>query len=94
MAIKVHDLVIPTLITPNMDGKNDYFILRGLDTLGKTELTIFDRRGVRVYINKNYNNEWDGIDYNKNPLLDDTYFFVLKTENGKSLSGFIVIRRK
>ncbi len=93
MAIKVHDLVIPTLITPDMDGKNDYFILRGLNTLGKTELTIFDRRGMRVYINKNYNNEWNGIDYNKNPLLEDTYFFVLKTENGKSLSGFIVIRR-
>jgi gliding motility-associated-like protein len=94
MAIIVHDLVIPTLITPDMDGKNDYFILRGLETLGKTELTIFDRRGARVYVNKNYNNDWDGIDYNGKPLTDDTYFFVLKSETGKSLSGYVVIRRK
>ena len=93
VAIKVHDFVIPTLITPDMNGKNDYFILGGLETLGKTELTIFDRRGAKVYINKNYKNEWNGTDYRGNPLPDDTYFFVLKTESGKSISGYIVVRR-
>ena len=93
ITIIVNDLVIPTLITPNMDGKNDYFVLRGLSTLGKTELVIFDRRGARVYKNLDYDNKWDGVDYNNNPLADDTYFFVLKTENGKSISGYIVIRR-
>jgi gliding motility-associated-like protein len=91
--IIVKDLVIPTLITPNMDGRNDYFVLRGLITLGKTELIIFDRRGAQVYKNTNYDNSWNGVDYNGNPLPDDTYFFVLKTENGKSISGYIVIRR-
>jgi gliding motility-associated-like protein len=93
VAIEVHDLVIPTLITPDMNGKNDYFIIKGKETLGKIELIIFDRRGVKVYENKNYDNNWNGVDYNGNPLPDDTYFFVLKSENGKSLSGYIVIRR-
>jgi gliding motility-associated-like protein len=91
--IVVNNLLIPTLITPNMDGKNDYFVLRGLATLGKTELVIFDRRGAQVYSNLNYDNSWDGVDYNKNPLPDDTYFYILKSENGKSISGYIVIRR-
>jgi gliding motility-associated-like protein len=91
--IVVENLVIPTLITPNMDGKNDYFVLRGLATLGKTELIIFDRRGAMVYKNMNYDNLWNGVDYNKNPLPDDTYFYVIKTSNGKSISGYIVIRR-
>jgi len=91
--IVVHNLVVPTLITPNMDGRNDYFVLKGLETLGKTELVIFDRRGAQVYKNLNYNNSWNGVDYNKNPLPDDTYFFILKSENGKSISGYIVIRR-
>ncbi|MGA2408658.1 MAG: gliding motility-associated C-terminal domain-containing protein, partial [Bacteroidales bacterium] len=68
--ITVNDFVIPTLITPNMDGKNDYFVIRGLATLGKTELMIFDRRGAEVYKNMNYDNS-----------------------NGKSISGYIVIRR-
>jgi gliding motility-associated-like protein len=91
--IVVHNLVVPTLITPNLDGRNDYFVIRGLESLGKTELVIFDRRGVQVYKNLNYDNSWNGVDYNKNPLPDDTYFFVLKSANGKSISGYIVIRR-
>jgi gliding motility-associated-like protein len=93
VTILVRDFVVPTLITPNLDGNNDYFVLRGLSTLGKTELAIFDRRGARVYQNSDYDNNWDGVDYNNNPLPDDTYFYVLKTKNGKSMSGYIVIRR-
>ena len=91
--IKVNNFVIPTLITPNMDGRNDFFVIRGLETVGKTELVIFDRRGAQVYKNMNYDNSWYGLDYNKNPLPDDTYFYVLKIGNGKSYSGYIVIRR-
>jgi gliding motility-associated-like protein len=92
--IVVNGFIIPTLITPNGDGRNDYFVLRGLTTtLGKTELIIFDRRGAQVYKNLNYDNSWNGLDYNKNPLPDDTYFYVIKSANGKSISGYIVIRR-
>jgi gliding motility-associated-like protein len=91
--IIVHDLTIPTLITPNMDGKNDFFVLRGLENLGKTELEIFNREGVKVWKNEGYDNLWNGVDNNGNPLPDDTYFYVLKTVRGKSLSGYIVIRR-
>jgi gliding motility-associated-like protein len=95
LIITVRDFVSPTstLITPNNDGKNDYLILKGIETLGKTELIIFDRRGAQVYKSLDYNNDWDGIDYNGNPIPDDTYFYVLKSENGKSISGFFVIRR-
>jgi gliding motility-associated-like protein len=67
--------------------------LRGLIQLGKTELVIFDRRGAEVYRNRDYDNLWDGVDYNKKPLPDDTYFYVIKSENGKSISGYVVIRR-
>lgn len=90
--IIVGKLVIPTLITPNMDGRNDFFVIKGLSTLGKTELVVFDRRGAQVFKNTDYDNSWDGVDYNKNPLPDDTYFYVLKPINGKSISGYIVIR--
>jgi gliding motility-associated-like protein len=93
VTITVRDLIIPTLITPNMDGKNDYFVLKGKETLGKTELIVFDRRGLQVYKDYNYNNDWNGVDYNDNPLPDDTYFYTIRTQNGKSISGYIVIRR-
>jgi gliding motility-associated-like protein len=91
--IVVNDLILPTLITPNMDGRNDFFVINGLAVLGKTELTIFDRRGVMVYKNPDYDNKWDGVDYNNNPLTEDTYFYIFKSLNGKSGRGYIVIRR-
>ena len=91
--IIVKNILIPTLITPNWDGRNDNFVIMGLSSLGKTELIIFDRRGAEVYKNADYDNSWNGVDYNKHPLPDDTYFYVLKSEKGKSISGYIVIRR-
>ena len=93
VVISVQNITLPTLITPNMDGRNDYFVVRGLTNLGKTRLVVFDRRGAEVYKNMDYDNSWNGIDYNKKDLPDDTYFYILKGENGKSISGYIVIRR-
>ena len=93
VTILVNDLLIPSLITPNGDDYNQYFKLQGMETLGTTDLTIFDRRGAQVYKNTNYDNSWYGQDFKGNELPDDTYFYVIKSQNGKSLSGFIVIRR-
>ena len=91
--ILVHGLAYQTLITPNMDGKNDYFILKGSDTEGRLKLVIFDRRGALVYKNGNYDNSWNGVDYNGKILPDDTYYYILKTESGTTEKGYIVVRR-
>ena len=97
MVVKVNNLTISTLITPNEDSRNDFFELRGIETLGRTELTIFDRRGQKVYENDDYSNEqgnrWEGLDYNSNPLPEDTYFYVIRAANGVSISGYVVVRR-
>lgn len=93
LMITVNDIVIPSLITPDMNGMNDYFVLEGIGVLGKVELTVFDRRGVLVFENQSYDNLWHGTDYNGKPLPDDTYFYVIKAENGLSLSGYLYIRR-
>jgi gliding motility-associated-like protein len=92
VTITVLDLTVPTLITPNNDGNNDFLIIRGIELQEKTELTIFNRRGTMVFENKNYDNQWNGVDYNGNPLPDDTYFFVIRTDRN-SRTGYIVIRR-
>jgi gliding motility-associated-like protein len=93
VTINVRDRVLQTLITPNMDGKNDYLILKGTDVSGKIELVIFDRRGAEVYKNNNYDNSWNGVDFNGRPLADDTYFYLAKTENSAPIKGYIVVRR-
>ncbi len=91
--IQVNDLLIPTLITPNLDGRNDFFVIGGLETIGATSLMIFNRWGAQVFHSDVYDNTWDGVDDQGDPLSDDTYFYVLKPGNGKSRSGYIVIRR-
>ncbi len=93
LSITVNDLLIPTLIIPDMDGRNDYFILEGIESLGRTEIVIFDRRGMIVYNNVDYDNSWYGLDNTGSPLPEDTYFYVLRSETGFSKSGFIVVKR-
>ncbi len=93
VTITVGDLLIPTLITPNGDSKNEYFVIQGIETSIQTELTVFDRRGTQVFQDSNYDNKWNGVDYNNKPLINDTYFFVLKLLNGRSYRGYIVIRK-
>jgi gliding motility-associated-like protein len=90
--ILIRDVLVPTLITPNMDGKNDYLIIKGYENIGMIDLTIFDRRGVQVYRKINYDNSFNGVDYNGKLLPEDTYFYILKSGNGISASGYIVIR--
>ena len=91
--LTVGDIIVPTLITPNGDSQNEYFVILGLETLGKTELVIFDRRGALVFKNTDYDNKWNGVDYNENPLPDDTYFFILNSAKGRVVKSYIVIRR-
>lgn len=93
LSIIVRDLVVPTLITPNEDGRNDYLFLRGIESFQNNELYIFDRRGALVYKTTEYRNDWNGIDYNGDPVTEGTYFYVLKSGNGRQKSGYIVIRR-
>jgi gliding motility-associated-like protein len=93
MSVTVHSHVVPTLITPNMDGKNDYLVIKGFKATEKIELIVFDRRGIQVFRNDNYDNKWNGIDLYGKPLENDTYFYVLKSNNAVSMSGYVLIKQ-
>jgi gliding motility-associated-like protein/uncharacterized repeat protein (TIGR01451 family) len=70
---QVNPLIIPNVFTPNGDGKNDTFVIPGLDTYAENEIVIINRWGNDVYEKKNYKNDWTG-----NGLVEGTYFYVLK----------------
>ncbi|WP_461638077.1 gliding motility-associated C-terminal domain-containing protein [Labilibaculum euxinus] len=91
--LTVGKLFIPTVITPNGDGKNEFFLIRGSENLENIELTIFNRNGVEIYSDSNYKNDWNGLDRNGNELVTDTYFYVLQLETKKVFRGCIVIKR-
>ncbi|TAH24884.1 MAG: gliding motility-associated C-terminal domain-containing protein [Cytophagales bacterium] len=50
---------IPNLFTPNGDGINDVFQVRGIYK-GEWSLEVYNRWGDRVYLNSRYANDWNG----------------------------------
>lgn len=86
--------IVPTnIITPNGDGKNDNWIVPGLDQYPNNSVKVFDRAARLVYSKNNYNNEWDGT-YKGSPLNEDTYYYLIDLGNGSpKLKGFITIIR-
>jgi gliding motility-associated-like protein len=89
--INVHDLFVPSVITPNGDGKNDYFKIS--EFTGNVDLIIINRWGNEEYTKVNYLNDWDGRNNKGAELPADTYFYILKFENGKIKKGSVLIKR-
>ncbi len=89
--ISIKDLFVPSIITPNNDGKNDYFEI--IPSYPGTELIIFNRWGNKEYANSDYQNNWDGRNNKGIKLPGDTYFYVVKFENGLVRKGTILIKR-
>lgn len=92
VVIRINELVLPSLITPDMDGNNDFFVVKGLESLGRASLKVFNRWGACVFTSNEYTNDWNGKDDNGNPLPEDTYYYVFKTEITDPIKGFIVIK--
>ncbi len=91
--VEVKDIVTPTVFTPNDDGLNDELVFPGLNAFPGSQLIIFDRLGNEVYKNPDYNNDWKGKDNKSRDLKPDTYYYILKISNGRTIKGFIEIRR-
>ncbi|WP_316841718.1 gliding motility-associated C-terminal domain-containing protein [Pedobacter gandavensis] len=86
------DFIIPNIITPNGDGNNDTFKIKGLENYSGTQVTIFNRWGNEVYRSDNYNNDWDGSQLN-----EGTYYYLIlrreKSGSTTSFKGWLFIKR-
>ena len=52
---------IPTAFSPNADGINDDFVIYNIAQFPETEVTIYNRRGEKVFISEpGYTTKWDG----------------------------------
>lgn len=66
------ELTIPNVISPNNDGKNDVWQIINIEYHPNTLVQIYNRWGVLIYENPNYQNTWDGGD-----SADGTYFYIV-----------------
>ena len=94
-------LVIPNAFSPDGDGVNDTWEIKGLNGRGAYRLTVFNRWENKVYETTNYQNDWTGTSNvqsfiaSDNNLPDGTYFYVLAWEDGRApSSGFVYIKRR
>jgi len=77
------ELFIPNVITPNGDGKNDTFKIKGF-SMGKWSLEIYNRWGNLVYQNPEYKDEWQG------EYTVGIYYYSLKSNvSNRTFKGFI-----
>jgi gliding motility-associated-like protein len=89
--INVDDLFIPSVITPDNNGKNDFFQINSLND--HTVLMIFDSWGNLEYRNARYKNDWNGKNMKGEQLPADTYFYILDHGDGVIRKGTILIVR-
>jgi gliding motility-associated-like protein len=66
---------IPNAFTPNGDGINDTFGVKG-EGIQDFTLRIYNRWGELVFESKNPRQQWDGL-YNGKPAKNDTYVYKL-----------------
>lgn len=70
-------LDVPNFISPNGDGYNDEWTIRGIEVTPNATIKIFDRYG-KIFVDTNFdgNYVWDGK-YGGSPLPSGDYWFIL-----------------
>ncbi|TCC94020.1 gliding motility-associated C-terminal domain-containing protein [Pedobacter frigiditerrae] len=91
--IKNSALSFANSITPNGDGINDVWEIKGAQSYPDGDFSVFNRNGNRVFYSKGYSKPFDGL--NKGNILPvGTYYYIidLKTDCG-NMSGSLTILR-
>ncbi len=78
------EIFIPNLVTPNGDGKNDYFSITGLPS--NAGLKIYNRWGQNIFNTSNYDNLW--VDSS-----DGIYYYELDLPDGNTHKGWVNVMR-
>ena len=92
------DITIYNAVSPNGDGKNDFFFIEYIDAIPSTRenhVRIFNRWGDQVFSVDNYNNverRFDGYKSDGTKLPPGTYFYKIEFQSGSPLTGFIDLR--
>lgn len=100
------DLIVYNAVSPNNDGINDTFHIKGIDKYPDNEVEIFNRWGVKVYSAKSYNETdvmFGGYSDGRatinrgDKLPTGTYFYILKYNTGKQVkekAGYLYINNQ
>jgi len=86
---------VPKFFTPNNDGFNDYWSVKGVNASfnSKSTIYIFDRYGklLKQWVPSS-SEGWDGT-FNGTPLPSDDYWYTIKLEDGREAKGHFSLKR-
>ncbi len=84
------------LFTPNNDGRRDTWTIGRIELFQDCTVTIYDRRGNRVYEALPYDNGngWDGTNNGGNPVPPGVYYYVISCSEdiGRAAGSVTVVR--
>jgi len=96
----VGEIVIYNGVSPNNDGKNDFFLIENIATLSSTrenKVSLFNRWGSLVWEGTNYDNQnivFRGKSKENADLPSGTYFYKIEFKGGhKPESGYLTLKR-
>ncbi|HXB13368.1 MAG TPA: gliding motility-associated C-terminal domain-containing protein, partial [Bacteroidia bacterium] len=89
-ALADQQLVVPNLVTPNGDERNDYLEIKdenNMKILPGSSIEIVNRWGERVYKHSSYDNSWNAPN-----LSDGVYYYYINSGCGKRVyKGWVQI---
>lgn len=87
-------LGIPNYFTPNGDGHQDFWQIKGLDISSNrnTKIYIFNRYGKLLKQISAQGEGWNGT-YNGQPMPADDYWYSVQFEDGRSAKGHFALKR-
>ncbi|TXF77688.1 T9SS type B sorting domain-containing protein [Chryseobacterium sp.] len=80
-------------ITPNADGYNDNWYIKGIENYPGSKITVVNRQGQTVF-SKTIQTEkfiWDGK-MNENPLPTGSYWYVIEISDKRIFTGWLLIK--
>jgi gliding motility-associated-like protein len=86
-------LDIANAFTPNGDGINDYWNIKGIENYPAALVQVFDRYGQIVFESKGYTHPFDGTFKGKNLPVAAYYYIINLATNCSLLSGNLTIIR-
>jgi gliding motility-associated-like protein len=85
---------IPNTFTPNRDGINDVWEIKGLAEYRNCQVDIFNRWGQKVYSSVGYNKPFEGLNQSGEELPIATYYYIIQLKKDEApISGSVTIVR-
>jgi gliding motility-associated-like protein len=81
--LNIHDV-----ITPNGDGKNDAWVIEGIEYYANSMLQVVDKWGDLVYERRHYDNTFNGVNSKTGAVLPSgTYYYILRLNEPNKAGG-------